>query len=108
MQLTVSTAIHGIDWNAEYDDRLAQNVANLIRCFISEVPYYRDMGVDGTLIHQPQPDASEQLQSQIEEMLESYAEGVTVDEVRVILDKDTNETIIEVDLSDGEEEDAED
>lgn len=104
MKRTVSSALPGINWNAQYDERLAQDVANLIRCFTSEVPFYRDMGVDSTLLHKALPDAADELRSQVEEMLAEYSEDVTIDDVRVYLDPDTNEAVIEVDLSDGEEE----
>lgn len=108
MRLTVSSARPEINWNAQYEERLAQDVANLIRCYMSEVPYYRNMGVDGSLLHKPLPEAKEELKGQIEEMLEEYAEDVTVDAVRVLLDHETKETVIEVDLSDGEEEGTDD
>ena len=106
--MTVSSALPGINWNAQYDERLAQDVANLIRCYMSEVPFYREMGVNSAFVHAPLAEAQNDLKNQIEIMLDEYAEDVTVDAVRVFLDPVTKETVIEVDLSDGEESEDDD
>lgn len=70
-----------IDWAATGEDRIAQNVRNLVNTFRYEIPYHRTMGVPGSLIDRPANDLMEEARVDIAQMLAVYEPRAAVKDV---------------------------
>lgn len=61
-----------VNWNAAGTDRIVQNVMNLCRLFLYEVPYARLMGLDKGMLHKPATVIESELAGKIAELLDRY------------------------------------
>lgn len=82
-------------------------VENLLKIVQGEVPYSRLKGIDGDLIDQP--NASEELISDAEELIEEYEERASIDDVYInaIIDSG-GDFVLTASISETEIEDSED
>lgn len=82
-------------------------VENLLKIVQGEVPYSRLKGVDGDLIDQP--NASEELISDAEELIEEYEERARIDDIYInaIIDSG-GDFVLTASISETEIEDSED
>ena len=78
---TVRSGMKLINWAATGEDRIAQNVRNLINTFRYEIPYHRTMGVPGSLIDRPANDLMEEARVDIAQMLAVYEPRAAVKDV---------------------------
>lgn len=78
---TVRSGTELIDWAATGEDRVAQNVRNLINTFRYEIPYHRTMGLPGSLIDRPANDLMEEARVDIAQMLAVYEPRAAVKDV---------------------------
>jgi phage baseplate assembly protein W len=87
MILVVSTD-NAINWNATGYDRLADNVANILKTRKGEVPFFRDMGIDPSYIDTP---------------LTISKGGIINDAISAILDYEPRVSVNEIDVTDCDE-----
>lgn len=82
-------------------------VENLLKIVQGEVPYSRLKGIDGDLIDQP--NASEELISDAEELVEEYEERASIDDIYInaIIDSG-GDFVLTASISETEIEDSED
>lgn len=82
-------------------------VENLLKIVQGEVPYSRLKGIDGDLIDQP--NASEELISDAEELIEEYEERASIDDIYInaIIDSG-GDFVLTASISETEIEDSED
>lgn len=85
---TVRSGNSLIDWTAKGDDRIAQNVRNLINTFRYEIPYHRTMGVPGSLIDRPVNSLMEEARVDVAQMLAVYEPRAVVQDVQCSLAAD--------------------
>lgn len=82
-------------------------VDNLLKIVQGEVPYSRLKGIDGNLIDQP--NVSEELISDAEEMIEEYEERASIDDISINAITDSKgDFILTAIISETEIEDSED
>lgn len=82
-------------------------VENLLKIVQGEVPYSRLKGIDGDLIDQP--NVSEELISDAEEMIEEYEERASIDDISINAITDSKgDFILTAIISETEIEDSED
>lgn len=82
-------------------------VDNLLKIVQGEVPYSRLKGIDGDLIDQP--NVSEELISDAEELIEEYEERASIDDIYInaIIDSG-GDFVLTASISETEIEDSED
>ena len=82
-------------------------VENLLKIVQGEVPYSRLKGIDGDLIDQP--NASEELISDAEELIEEYEERASIDDIYInaIIDSG-GDFVLTASISETKIEDSED
>ena len=82
-------------------------VENLLKIVQGEVPYSRLKGIDGDLIDQP--NASEEMISDAEELIEEYEERARIDDIYInaIIDSG-GDFVLTASISETEIEDSED
>ena len=82
-------------------------VENLLKIVQGEVPYSRLKGIDGDLIDQP--NASKELISDAEELIEEYEERASIDDIYInaIIDSG-GDFVLTASISETEIEDSED
>ena len=82
-------------------------VENLLKIVQGEVPYSRLKGIDGDLIDQP--NASEELISDAEELIEEYEERASIDNISINAIVDSGgDFVLTASISETEIEDSED
>lgn len=76
-----------LDWRAEGNARLVQNVRNIIRIWQGEAAFNRPMGVNREALGKPIDIAATYLKEQIAENIAAYEPDVSVLEVNVYSDE---------------------
>lgn len=87
-----------IDWNATGNDRIIQNVLNIIRTKKFEVPFMRQMGTDPDHIDSPSYHSQTDIINDVKENIESHEPRVQVMDVSVIGNDVNGDVIIQVEL----------
>jgi len=72
---------HNINWSASDEQRIIQNVQNLINTWKYEVAYNRVMGMDPTLLDQPLDIAVAMYTSEVFRLVSDYEPRAKVTEV---------------------------
>lgn len=85
MQIKVSTE-ESINWNATDEERIAQNVANLLRLFQFEVPFDRARGLNSSLVDLSSNKQVPLVVSEIYRVIEIYEPRCQVVEVEPLAD----------------------
>ena len=92
---TVKSGSGQINWNLRGNDRIAQNVRNLINTFRYEIPYHRTMGLPGSLIDRPVNAQLEEARVEIAQMLAVYEPRANVQDIQCSVDSGGN-LVVEV------------
>jgi phage baseplate assembly protein W len=71
-----------LNWNATNNERIVQNVLNLISTWKYEVAYNRDMGINSELLDKPLEIASAQYLSEVIRVIQDYEPRATVNELK--------------------------
>lgn len=66
-----------INWSAKGTDRVLQNVMNLLKTKMYEVPFLRYMGIDPDLVDKRQQEVEIDLRINVKEMIETYEPRAT-------------------------------
>jgi phage baseplate assembly protein W len=84
MEYVIDTSkLSNINWGATGDERILQNINNLISTFKLEVAYDRDKGIDGGLIDKPKDIAAAYYTSEVFRVVQEYEPRATVKEVQL-------------------------
>ena len=95
MIYTVRSTDDAIEWGLKGDDRIIQNVLNLIRTRIYEVPFMRHMGIDPDIIDNAMVYINQAITSDIIDLIEEYENRVTVLDLKInTIDNDGNVEIV--------------
>lgn len=73
-----------LNWNAKGDERILQNISNLLNTWRYEVAYDRTKGLDPAILDLPQADAIALYVSEIYRLIETYQPSVKVVSVEYI------------------------
>ena len=98
MIITVYSNDNTIDWGATGEERIAQNVRNILRTRIFEVPFMRDMGINPDFIDSSVSTMKTELAAHVTEVINTYEERATVVDVRIESCDENGDYIIAVDL----------
>lgn len=82
-----------IDWEGKGSDRVAQNVRNLINTYRYEIPYYRTMGLPGSLIDKPSKELMQEARVEVRQMLAVYEPRADVKDILCSLSADGTVTV---------------
>lgn len=83
MPYVVSSDDTMLDWNASGNDRIIQNVLNIIRTRKFEVPFMREFGIDPDYIDSVLSDFQAEIISDVTQNIETYEPRVEVLNVEV-------------------------
>lgn len=75
-----------IDWRAEGNARRLECVKVILNTIRGEIPYARDMGIDGTIIDGPVTKVQSTLAADLAAQLLAHAPGVKLKQVRIAPD----------------------
>lgn len=89
MKLTVSTA-DAIDWEADDQEQVRNNLLNLLRTRRGEVPYMPTFGLDPDLVGKPITTVTAQLRSDIQEQIAKWMPEIDLDSVTITADENGN------------------
>lgn len=81
MIYTVSNNNTQLEWGITGEERIVQNVSNLIRTKKYEVPFMRNVGIDPDIVDNPAPIIKAMLYDDIVEMIETYESRAKVVEI---------------------------
>lgn len=93
--MTIRSGAGGMDWAAKGNNRIAQNVRNLINTYRYEIPYHRTMGLPGDLIDKPGNLLVQESRAEVVQMLSVYEPRADVKDVLCTVDSNGN-AVIEV------------
>lgn len=71
-----------LNWAARDEERIAQNVRNLINTWRYEVPFGRTMGVDASILDKPSDIAAALYMAEVHRLVTDYEPRATVKEVQ--------------------------
>ncbi len=71
-----------LDWNAADNDRILQNIKNLMRTCRYSVGYDRTRGIDPSIVDRPLNEAAMLYTAEIYRVIELYEPRVTVEKVK--------------------------
>ena len=92
---TVKSGSGQINWSLRGNDRIAQNVRNLINTFRYEIPYHRTMGLPCSLIDRPVNVLLEEARVEIAQMLAVYEPRANVQDIQCSVNSGGN-LVVEV------------
>ena len=82
-----------IDWNVKGNERIVQNVCNLLKTMTNEVPFLRKMGIDPDVI-----DNQNELKISVQEQIEEYEPRANVLSVAIGETKEDGDIEIQVEI----------
>lgn len=82
---TVRSGASQIDWKTHGNDRIAQNVRNLINTYRYEIPYHRTMGLPGNFVDRPVNVLMEEAKVEVAQMLAIYEPRANIKDIRCSL-----------------------
>lgn len=85
MQYVIDTSNPiSINWGAKGNERIVQNVLNLISTWMNEIAYSRNKGIDPTLLDKPVDIASAQYISEVYRVIQDYEPRAEIEEIKLI------------------------
>ena len=81
MEYVIDTASDSLNWNASGDERIIQNVLNIIRTHRYEVAYDRTRGINPTVLDKPLETAVMLYTAEIYRVVELYEPRAAVGKV---------------------------
>lgn len=98
MVYTVSTADRNIEWGLTGNERILQNVLNILRTKKYEVPFMREMGIDTDYIDNMVSYIYNNLTNDIIELAERYEPRAKIVNVNIKTCDDNGNIIIEAEV----------
>lgn len=85
MEYTIDTSQPVIlNWNATKNERIVQNVFNIISTWKYEISYNRKIGIDSSLLDKPVEVSSSQYISEVYRVIQEFETRAIVKEVKLI------------------------
>ena len=85
-----------ISWGATGYEKIADNVTNILKTKISEIPYMRDMGISGWLIDRPIAEIRGQIISDTINAIQTYEPRANLLSVEIVEAEPGGDIIIKV------------
>ena len=98
MRVTISSNDASLNWTATGDERIVQNVLNIIRTRMYEVPFMRDLGINEDFIDSNQDEMETDFTTHIREVINKYEPRANVVEVSVSACDENGNFVISVEL----------
>ncbi len=98
MIVTVQSNDTSIDWNATGDERIVQNVKNILRTRPFEVPFMPTMGVNQEFIDALPQKVKSELSNHVTEVINTYEPRVSVLDVKIESFDENGDYVISVEL----------
>lgn len=98
MIVTIYSNEDSIDWGATGEDRIVQNVRNILRTRQYEVPFMRNMGINPDFMGASSHDMKTELATHVTEVINTYEPRVKVTDVRIESCTEDGEYVIAVEL----------
>lgn len=83
MIIEVKKSDSDIDWNADTEEQLKNDVLNMLRTKKGEVPFMPDFGLPDDLVGQPAPEVIPELRNAISEQLESILPDAEINDIAI-------------------------
>lgn len=96
MIYTISNTSTTLEWGLKGEERIVQNVLNLLRTKQGEVPFMREMGVDPEMVDNTLPFIRAKITEDITELVAEYEPRAKVLEVNLLEADDTGSVVYEV------------
>lgn len=87
-----------IDWKATGEDRIVQNVKNILRTRQFEVPFLRDMGINPDFISASMNEMKSEFEAHVIDVIRANEERANVISVKIESFDENGNYIIAVDL----------
>lgn len=94
--MSVVTIDYDVNLEAEGDELILQNIANILRTVKGELPLGRDFGINGLFVDQPLNRIEGNLRDEIIEQINANEPGVEVVSIRFVKDINGINPIVEV------------
>lgn len=90
-----------IDWHARGNNRVLQNIANLLRAWRGTIPFRWEVGLDPAIHHAASTLSDAPLIAEVDRNITQYAPDAQVVEIRVLHEADglVIEAVVEVDVA---------
>lgn len=75
---------HGIDWKVKGNDRILQNITNLINTFKYEVAYDRTLGMDKSILDRPVTELQAIIPAMLTELIAEKEPRASIKEVKLL------------------------
>lgn len=98
MIITVSSNDSSLNWTATGNERIVQNVLNIIRTRTYEVPFMRDLGINEDYIDSRHGEMNTDFIGHVTEVINEYEPRANVVDARVSSCDENGDYIISVDL----------
>lgn len=98
MVYTISTEDRNIEWGLKGKDRIVQNMLNIIRTKMFEVPFMREMGIDTDITDNTVAYVQNSITNKVIELAEKYEPRVTILNAILKGQDDNGNLIIEVEM----------
>lgn len=98
MIITVYSNDTSIEWGVSGEERIVQNVKNLLRTRQFEVPFMRAMGMNQDFIDSTVHTMKTEFTAHVKEVINAYEERANVVDVRIESCDESGEYVIAVDL----------
>ena len=98
MNVTVYSNEDNINWGVTGDERIVQNVRNILRTRLFEVPFMRGLGLDADFIDSSPQTMRTDLATAVMETINLYEPRATVLDVNIISCDENGEYVIAVEL----------
>ena len=98
MEYTVTNESSQIDWNASGDDRILQNVNNILNTFQNEIPYDRLCGRNPDNLDSSTERMINNIIEETYDLIANYETRVTVKDVKAAIDNGELKLEVVVDI----------
>ena len=98
MVYKISTEDRSIEWGLKGNDRIVQNMLNILRTRKYEIPFMRDLGIDTDYMDNITSYVCNNLTNDVIELAEQYESRVTILNVNVKENDANGNIIIEVEM----------
>ena len=96
--MSVISIDYEVDLEAEGDDLILQNIANILRTVKGEIPLGRDFGIDGMYVDKPLNKIEADLKDEIVNQITTHETGVEILSISFTKDINGINPIVEVSI----------
>lgn len=97
-KLSLSTDNNNINWGVTGEERIVQNVRNILRTRPLEIPFMRDLGLDWSFTDSMPEKIKSELAARVTEVINTYEPRATVLSVDIEACDENGDYVIAVEL----------